>query len=71
MKESYEEDLANDFGLQRKGDCGNNVVLSVRAEGQTRYSLTHFQYAGLLDTYLGILPENSGWRVCDSFRLSQ
>ena len=34
MKESYEEDLANRFGLQRRGDCGNNVVLSVRTEGQ-------------------------------------
>ncbi len=34
MKESYEEELANHFGLQRRGDCGNNVVLSVRAEGQ-------------------------------------
>jgi hypothetical protein len=34
MKESYEEDLANHFGLQRRGGCGNNVVLSVRAEGQ-------------------------------------
>ena len=33
MKESYEEELANHFGLQRRGDCGNNVVLSVRAEG--------------------------------------
>lgn len=34
MKESYEEDVAHHFGLQRRGDCGNNVVLSVRAEGQ-------------------------------------
>ena len=34
MKESYEEELANRFGLQRRGDCGNNVFLSVRAEGQ-------------------------------------
>lgn len=34
MKESYEEDLASHFGLQRRGDCGNNVVLSIRAEGQ-------------------------------------
>jgi hypothetical protein len=33
MKESYEEDLANYFGLQRRGDCGNNVVLSVCVEG--------------------------------------
>ena len=33
MKESYEEDLGNRFGLQRRADCGNNVVLSVRAEG--------------------------------------
>jgi hypothetical protein len=33
MKESYEEDFANHFGLQRRGDSGNNVVLSIRAEG--------------------------------------
>jgi len=32
MKESYEESLANDFGLQRRCDSGNNVVLSVRDE---------------------------------------
>ena len=34
MKESYEEELANHFGFQRRGDCGSNVVMSVRAEGQ-------------------------------------
>lgn len=33
MKESYEEDLANHFGLQRRGGCGNVSVLSVRAKG--------------------------------------
>ena len=33
MKVSYEEDLANHFGLRRRCDCGNNVVLSVRAGG--------------------------------------
>lgn len=33
MKESYEEGLANHFGLQRRGDSGNNVVLSVRVGG--------------------------------------
>jgi len=33
MKESYEEDGAHHFGLQRRGDCGNKVVLSVRGEG--------------------------------------
>jgi len=33
MKVSYEEGLANYLGLQRRGDCGNNVVLSVREEG--------------------------------------
>ena len=36
MKESYEERLANDFDLQRRCDCGNNVVLSVRDEGKRR-----------------------------------
>ena len=33
MKVSYEERLATDFGLRRRCDCGNNVVLSVRAGG--------------------------------------
>ena len=33
MKVSYEEDLANRFGLQRRGDSGNGIVLSVRAKG--------------------------------------
>ena len=33
MKVSYEERLAIDFGLRRRCDCDNNVVLSVRAGG--------------------------------------
>ncbi len=33
MKVSYEEGLTNSFGLRRRCDCGNNVVLSVRAGG--------------------------------------
>jgi hypothetical protein len=33
MKVSYEERLATDFGLWRRCDCGNNVVLSVRTRG--------------------------------------
>ena len=33
MKVSYEERLAIDFGLRRRCDEGNNVVLSVRAGG--------------------------------------
>ncbi len=33
MKVSYEERLATDFGLRRRCDCGNNVVLSVRSGG--------------------------------------
>ncbi len=33
MKVSYEERLATDFGLRRRCDCDNNVVLSVRAGG--------------------------------------
>jgi hypothetical protein len=36
MKESYEECEASNFGLQRRCDCGNNVVLSVRAGGACR-----------------------------------
>ena len=35
MKVSYEERLAIDFGLRRRCDCGNNVVLSVRTGGST------------------------------------
>ena len=35
MKVSYKESLANDFGLQRRCDEGNNVVLSVCREGNT------------------------------------
>ena len=33
MEDSYEEDLANHFGLQRRGVPGNRFVLSVRAKG--------------------------------------
>lgn len=33
MKVSYEEDLANHFGLRRRCDEGNDVVLNVRAGG--------------------------------------
>ena len=33
MRVSYEEDLANYFGLQRRGDSGTGIVLSVRAKG--------------------------------------
>ena len=33
MKVSYEEGLANHFGPRRRCDCGNKVVLSVRAGG--------------------------------------
>jgi hypothetical protein len=33
MKVSYEERVAIDFGLRRRCDCGNNVVLSVRTGG--------------------------------------
>jgi len=36
MKVSYEEGLAYHFGLQRRCDEGNNVVLSVRSGGKRR-----------------------------------
>jgi len=36
MKVSYEESLANYFGLQRRGGLGNRSVLSVRAKGKRR-----------------------------------
>lgn len=32
----YEEGVAYHFGLRRRCDCGNNVVLSVRAGGKRR-----------------------------------
>ena len=34
MNESYDEEFAIHFSLQRRGGCGNNVVSSARAEGQ-------------------------------------
>lgn len=36
MKVFYEERLAYHFGLPRRCDNGNNVVLSVRSEGKRR-----------------------------------
>ncbi|MFO0180302.1 MAG: hypothetical protein ACK517_00835, partial [bacterium] len=33
MRVSYEEGLANYFGLQRRGGTGDRSVLSVRAKG--------------------------------------
>ncbi|TWU19234.1 hypothetical protein Poly21_14050 [Allorhodopirellula heiligendammensis] len=33
MRVSYEEGLANYFGLRRRSDEGNNIALSVRAGG--------------------------------------
>ena len=36
MKVFYEEGLAYHFGLRRRCDSGNNVVLSVRAGGKRR-----------------------------------
>lgn len=39
MKESYEECEASNFGLQRRCDCGNNVVLSVRVGGACRQAI--------------------------------
>lgn len=40
MKVSYEESLANTFGLLRRCDCDNNVVLSVRIEGNAGQPLS-------------------------------
>jgi hypothetical protein len=34
MKVPYEEDLANHFGLCRRCEEGNNLMLSVRARGR-------------------------------------
>ena len=36
MRVSYEENLANYFGLQRSGDLQTEIVLSVRAKGNAR-----------------------------------
>ena len=41
MKESYEEDGAHHFGLQRKDDRGNKVDLSVRVERQHPARVAH------------------------------
>ena len=40
MKESYEEDLASRFGLQRRAGYGNVSGLSVRAEGSAAQPLS-------------------------------
>jgi len=40
MQVSYEESLANDFGLQRRGGSGNRSVLSVRAKGNAGQPLS-------------------------------
>jgi len=41
MKVSYEESLANYFGLQRRGGSGNRSVLSVRAKGNAGPTISH------------------------------
>ena len=40
MQVSYEEDLANRFGLQRRGVSGNWFVLSVRVKGNAGQPLS-------------------------------
>ncbi len=40
MKESYEEDLADHFGLQRRGDSDDGMVLSVRVKGNAGQPLS-------------------------------
>ncbi|MCF7956305.1 MAG: hypothetical protein K9M75_10920, partial [Phycisphaerae bacterium] len=40
MKVSYEENLANYFGLQRRGGCGNAAVLSDRGKGNAGQPLS-------------------------------
>ena len=40
MKVSYEENLADRFGLQRRGDSGNGIVLSVRTKGNAGQPLS-------------------------------
>lgn len=40
MKESYEQELATQFGLQRRGGCGNVTVLSVRGKGSAGQPLS-------------------------------
>ena len=40
MKESYEQELATQFGLQRRGGCGNKSVLSVRGKGNAGQPLS-------------------------------
>ena len=40
MKVSYEESIANYFGLQRRGGPGDRTVLSVRAKGNAGQPLS-------------------------------
>ena len=40
MNVSYEENLANCFGLQRRGDLQTEIVLSVRAKGNAGQPLS-------------------------------
>jgi hypothetical protein len=40
MQVSYEESLANSFGLQRRGGSGDRSVLSVRAKGNAGQPLS-------------------------------
>ena len=40
MQVSYEEELAAHFGLQRRGDFGNGIVLSVRGKGNAGQPLS-------------------------------
>ena len=40
MKVSCEENLANCFGLERRGGCGNAAVLSVRGKGNAGQPLS-------------------------------
>ena len=40
MRVSYEENLANYFGLQRRGDLQTEIVLSVRAKGNAGQPLS-------------------------------
>jgi|GEM_PF-2108501 len=61
MQISYEESLANSFGLQRRGGSSHRSVLSVRAKGNAGQPLSS------RFSICGVLPEHGGTTfVCRS-----
>jgi len=64
MQVSYEESLANDFGLQRRGRTGKRYVLSIRAKGNAGQPLSSRSFA------CGVLLEQGAPLPCADLVLS-